>query len=183
GLAFRTKLHKHIPISLVKARFANETNVPKGARCKWDRYGNRTWFTCGVSSPLTEGKALWSAEQVAFASRYFSVQWDRLVSYGPFLDPKWKISIVGRKAVFDSVETVIAGRAVHLMEVEVGIKEGEAGEEKRLYKAITKVLVEAGVEICTPTQLPKTLRLFEALQREGRGRKEGFEEDKQWPLM
>ncbi|KAL9606946.1 MAG: hypothetical protein Q9167_008088 [Letrouitia subvulpina] len=183
GLAFRTKLHKHVPISLVKARFGDKMNATEGAQCKWDRYGNNSWFTCGVSSPLVEGKALWSAEQVAFASRYFSVQWDQLVSYGPFLNPKWKIRIMGRKAVFDSVEAVIAGRFVHLMEVEVGVKEQEVEERGGLYKAITRVLVEAGVVICKPTQLPKTLRLFEALQRGGGAWEEGFKEDKQWPLV
>ena len=156
--------------------------MPEGAQCKWDRYGNGSWFTCGVSSPLVEGKALWSDEQRAFASRYFSVQWDRLVSYGPFSNPKWKIRIMGRKAVFDSVEAVVAGRAVHLMEVEIGVKEKEVGEEERLYEAITRVLVEAGVVICVPTQLPKTLRLFEMLQGQGQFGVEVFEEDEQRPL-
>lgn len=170
---------------MVKARFADELDdVPDGPKCKWDRYGNQSWFTCGVSSPLEEGKALWSAEQVAFAERYSStpVRWDRLVPYGPFLDPKWKIRIMGRKAVFDSVEAEIAGRVVHLMEVEVKVKEKEVGKEGGLYEAITRVLVEARVMICRPEQLPKTLRLFQALQRGGRGGEEGFGEDKQWPL-
>ena len=168
---------------MVKARFADEIDVPEGAECKWDRYGNASWFTCGVSSPVEEGKALWSAKQVAFASRYFSVQWDRLVPYGPFLDPKWKIRIEGRKAVFDSVEAVVAGRVVHLMEVEVGVKKKKVSKEKGLYEAITKVLVSAGVAICKPTQLPKTVRLFEALQLGGQGGEEGFGEDEQWPLV
>ncbi|KAI4217423.1 MAG: hypothetical protein LQ351_000018 [Letrouitia transgressa] len=189
GLAFRTKLHKHVPISMVKARFADESDdVSEGAKCKWDRYGNRSWFTCGVSSPLVEGKGLWSAEQVSFAERYFpSIQWDRLVPYGPFLNPKWKIKISGRKAVFDSVEAVIAGQVVHLMEVEVKVKENEVGKEGGLYEAITRVLADARVIICGPTQLPKTLRLFKALQwgeeGEEEGEEEGFGEDKQRPLI
>ena len=60
GLAFRTKLHKHVPVSMVKARADNETGVPEAdeALCKWDRYGNATWYTCGLLAPLEETKPL-----------------------------------------------------------------------------------------------------------------------------
>ena len=169
---------------MVKARFANETHdVPEGAQCKWDRYGNASWFTCGISSPRVEGKALWSAEQMAFASRYHSVQWDQLVPYGPFLNPKWKFRILGKKAVFDSVEAVVDGQLIHLMEVEVGVKGKRVRKEKGLYEAITKYLMDSGVAICSSPQLPKTLRLFEALRLNRQRGEDRYEDYEQRPLV
>ena len=38
GVAFRTKVKKHQPLSMIKARFEDETkNVPPEADCVWDR--------------------------------------------------------------------------------------------------------------------------------------------------
>ena len=184
GLAFRTKLHKSVPISMVKVRFPNDKiEKPDGTECKWDRYGNGTWFTCRVANTLEEGKPLWSAEQIAFAERYFEVQWDQLIPYGPLVNPKWKIRILGHKTVFDSVDAEVDGETLHLMEVEIGVKKPKHGKKKKLYKKITKILVDAGVRICEEPQLPKTLRLFEALERKGQGGSDGLAATEQRPLM
>ena len=162
GLGFRTKVRKHHPISLIKARFGEENeDVPIEADCVWDQYGNATFFTCGLPSPLNDqAEERWSADQVAFAERYQDVDWNGLVPYGPFLNPKWKLRMEGHKAVFDDVRVPTAGSMLHIMEVEVKVKRSKS---KKVHKAITKYLEDHGVVICKPVQLPKTLRLFKAL--------------------
>lgn len=132
-------------------------------------------FTCGVPSPLVEGQPVWSDAQIKFATRYHpEIQWDRLVPYGPFLNPKWKIRIKDRIAVFDSVEVVLplSGKKVHLMEVEIGIKGKKVKKGDKYYRKFTKHLEKRGVVICEEPQLPKTLRLFEALAKDNEERKE-----------
>ena len=162
GLGFRTKVKKHKPISLIKARFSKKTkNVPAEADCVWDRYGNTTYFTCGLPSPLCNGtERIWSNDQIAFAGRYQDVDWEGLVPYGPFHNPKWKLHIEGYKAVFDDVMASAAGSTLHIMELEIGLKRSKSDE---VHRNITKYLEDRGVVICEPLQLPKTLRLFSAL--------------------
>ena len=166
GLGLRTKVKKHdpgYPISMVKARFGAETdNVPEQADCVWDQYGKTDYYTCGMMSILPEideSENLWSPEQKAFAERYQAVNWDTLVPYGPFMNPKWKLRIDGHKAVFDDV----VAEPLHLMEIEIEVKKKHG---KKVHKRITKYLQDRGVVICDP-QLPKTLRLFEYLVENG----------------
>ena len=163
GLAFRTKVKKHQPISMIKARFNEETeDVPSAADCVWDRYGDSPFFTCSLAFPLLdETRASWSEEQIAFARRYQYVDFDELVPYGPFLNPKWKLRIEGYKAVFDDVMAVAANSPLHLMEIEVGVN---MSKQEKVHRKITKYLRSRGVVICDEPQLPKTLRLFDALE-------------------
>lgn len=170
GLAFRTKVKKHgkraYPISLIKARFDEETgNVPPKVDCVWDRYGNSTYYTCGLPFPLHDGlkeKHIWSEDQVAFAERYQHVNWDSLVPYGPYLNPKWKLHIEGYKAVFDDVMAFAGDSPLHLMEIEV---EAKKSKDDEVHKKITEYLRSCGVVICEEPELSKTLRLFDALDR------------------
>lgn len=165
GLGLRTKVKKHdpgYPISMVKARFGAETdNVPERAECVCDQYGNTSYYTCGmleILPELDETLDLWSPAQKAFAERYQAVDWNALVPYGPFMNPKWKLRIKGHKAVFDDV----VASPLHLMEIEVEVKK-KHGE--KVHRKMSKYLKKKGVVICEP-QLPKTLRLFESLRNE-----------------
>lgn len=162
GLAFRTKVHKHQPISMIKARFNEEMeDVPPEANCVWDRYGGSTFYTCSLAFPLVdEAQAVWSEEQMAFAARYHSVDFDGLVSYGPYLNPKWKTYIAEHKAVFDDVMAFAGDTPLHIMELEMP---AEISEAESVYDQVTRYLELRGVVICDEPQLPKTLRLFEAL--------------------
>lgn len=171
GLAFRTKVkhHKHPqPVSMVKARFEEEIDdVPEGVQCVWDRYGEETFFTCALAFPLDGDDSkkdldiLWSPSQIAFALRYQAVDFEYLVPYGPYLNPKWKVKIAGYKGVFDDVMATDArGRPLHLMEIEIEAKMNHAEE---VFEDVTAFLKDAGVVVCDEPQLPKTLRLFEAL--------------------
>lgn len=166
GLGFRMKVKKHgrqaYRVSMIKARFDEESeNVPLEADCVWDQYGQSTYFTCGMPCPLDdETEDIWSNSQIAFAERYQEMDWASLVPYGPFLNPKWKLHIQGYKAVFDDVMAEIAGSPLHLMEVEV---EAESSIGDEVHEKIDKYLRGRGVKICEPLQLPKTLRLFAAL--------------------
>ncbi|KAI9757838.1 MAG: hypothetical protein M1835_000631, partial [Candelina submexicana] len=167
GLSFRTKFKHHDPgylISLIKARFGAETdNVPPEADCIWDQYGNASYYTCGLPSIVAtadETVELWSPTQKAFAERYQHIDWDALVPYGPFMNPKWKLRILGHKGVFDDV----VASPLHLMEIEISVKKRKGD---KVHKKITKYLQDRGVVICEP-QLPKTLRLFERLGHEDR---------------
>jgi len=159
---------------LNKSEFDEENeNVPLDADCGWDEYGNSTYFTCGMISPLDEGvediEDIWSDDQVAFAERYQEVGWDGLVPYGPFLNPKWKLHIEGYKAVFDDVIAEAAGSTLHLMEIEVEVKKSKG---EKVHKKIEEYLRGRGVTICEPLQLPKTLRLFSALDGAARANPE-----------
>lgn len=189
GLAFRTKVHHNISISMIKARFADETsNVPTTANCVWDRYGDTTFFTCSMASNLTSPspsaspssststfpsrlpppspqKGIWSPSQISFATRYHAINWTALVPYGPYLDPKWKLQIAGYNATFDDVMAWTPdGRELHLMEIEV---KANMSDGKVVYDAVTRELERRGVVLCSPVQRSKTSRLFRAL--EGRG--------------
>ena len=165
GIGLRTKVKKHdpgYPISMIKARFGDyNENVPSAADCVWNRYGNVTSYTCGLMNVLSEiggahGEDVWSEEQVAFVQRYQDVEWRELVLFGPYLNPKWKIHVLGMKAVLDDVQAL----PLHLMEIEIGVKKSRG---KEIYDRVNEVLEEAGVVLCEK-QLPKTLRLLEYLE-------------------
>ena len=168
GLAFRTKVKKHdpgYPISVIKARFdAFNEDVPGEAVCVWDRYGNGTTYTCGLSAVLAEvggggeGESVWSSEQKAFARRYQDVVWEDLVPFGPYENPKWKVRVLGRKAVFDDVQAA----GMHLMEIELSAARSEA---EGVYEEVTAFLRERGVVLCEK-QVPKTLKLLDHLEEE-----------------
>lgn len=173
GIAFRTKVKKHdpgYPISMIKARFGElNENVPGAADCVWDRYGNDTTYTCGLASVLSEvggaeGESVWSPEQRDFAGRYADVMWQDLVPFGPYMNPKWKIHLLGVKAVFDDVQAL----PLHLMEIEIGVP--KAGSDA-VYASVDAYLRERGVGLCEK-QWPKTLRLFDFLVNEAG--EEGF---------
>lgn len=154
GVMFRTKVNKGDPFSVIKVRFAEKpARLPPNADCVWDRYGDYVPYTCGARYLLSDKtKDIWSEDQVRFAEKYDDIDWDGLVPYGPFLDGKWKIRILGHKAKLDDV---VAGK-LHLMEIELSTP--RIGSEE-VYNKVTAYLEEHRVMLCDPQQ-SKTLRLF-----------------------
>ncbi|KAJ5230027.1 hypothetical protein N7489_010735 [Penicillium chrysogenum] len=164
GLMFRTKTNKGQPLSTVKVRFPEVVpGVPDFVDCSWDYYGgNRPSFTCEKRCPLDS--KIWHEEQVQFAERYGTVDWDKLRAYGPYQNAKWKVQVGGHKAKFDDV---VAGE-LHLMEIEAKVLREEADDA---LQAITNYLNERSVVLCEP-QEGKTMRLFRAMGHFGNGREE-----------
>ncbi|RGP59483.1 hypothetical protein FLONG3_11177 [Fusarium longipes] len=154
GVMFRTKVNKGDPYSVIKVRFDEKpAHLPLGADCVWDRYGDHIPYTCGSRYLLSDKtKGIWSKDQIRFAEKYDDIDWDGLVPYGPFLDGKWKLRILGHKAKLDDV---VAGK-MHLMEIELSTP--RIGSEE-VYEMVTAYLEKHGVLLCDPQQ-PKTLRLF-----------------------
>ncbi|KAK3175525.1 hypothetical protein K4F52_010201 [Lecanicillium sp. MT-2017a] len=158
GLMFRTKTNKGQPLSVVKVRFEDQTSdVPDFVECGWNSYGeNWPTYTCEKRCPLSSPpKEIWRDEQVRFAQRYESVNWDALHPFGPYMNPKWKIRIDGYKAKFDDVRA----EGLHLMEIETKVP---LAEEREVVKRITSYLVDRGVVLCE-RQEGKTMRLFQSM--------------------
>lgn len=154
GLMFRTKTRKGQEISSIKVRFPEETrDAPVTVKCVWDRYDHGTYFTCEKQSPLN-GSDLWSEEQVQFAERYGAVIWNRLVAFGPYPNPKWKLRLRGYNATFDDV----AADSFHLMEIEVKVPRFRSA---RVYRRVTEYLNSCGITLCS-RQEARTMRLFRA---------------------
>lgn len=154
GLMFRTKTNKGQPLSTVKVRFDKETlDVPEFVECAWDRYGDKSTYTCEKRCPLDlNASSVWCDEQVDFAGQYKDIDWSGMTAYGSYQDAKWKLRLEGYKAKFDDVAT----GSLHLMEIEAKVPIKKAD---KAYKAITRSLNDRGVVLCEP-QEGKTLRLF-----------------------
>lgn len=179
GLMFRTKTRRGEELSAVKAHFdPRESDTPelffrtKGAGinktmpdtperflCVWDRYGNDVSFACQIQSLLAGRKELWTDEQVRFAERCQRVIWGDLVGFGPNPNPKWRLNVIGHRAVLDDVP---AG-SFHLMELEVKVFKHEGDE---VYENISTYLRERGIVLCHK-QESKTIRLFRAMGYDG----------------
>jgi hypothetical protein len=157
GLMFRAKVRAGQNISMVKARVMEVSDVPSSAICLWDRYGDDVAFVCKMQSPINNLTRIWSDEQVHFAEHSWGkIDWDELVEFGPYQNPKWKqLKIHGYKVVFDDV----AVPQHHLMEVELKVRRSRS---EIAYQIITEYLENAGVVLCE-RQEPKTIRLFRAL--------------------
>ncbi|KEY63918.1 hypothetical protein S7711_10239 [Stachybotrys chartarum IBT 7711] len=177
GLMFRTKTRRGEELSAVKARFdpttsdaaagffgdkekvdVNRTKSNDSAErffCVWDRYGNNTSFTCQIQSLLAGRMELWTDEQVRFAEHCQNVTWEDLVGFGPYPNPKWRLNMLGVRAVFDNV---VAG-PFHLMELEVKVLKYKGDE---VYEMISRYLIEHDILLCQK-QEPRTIRLFEAM--------------------
>ncbi|KAJ5771439.1 uncharacterized protein N7511_003490 [Penicillium nucicola] len=155
GLMFRTKTNKGQPLSTVKVRFPRAvSDVPDFVDCSWNQYGtNLPSFTCEKRCPLDS--AVWQEEQVQFAERYQTVEWNALRPYGPYQNGKWKLCIEEYKVKFDDV---VAGD-LHLMEIEVKVVREDAYDA---LQAITRHLKKKDVLLCE-TQDGKTMRLFRAM--------------------
>ncbi|POR37233.1 Uncharacterized protein TPAR_02562 [Tolypocladium paradoxum] len=183
GLMFRTKTRRDEELSAVKARFDPRASVaPDGFLrdrealveaqfnitaldtrerflCVWDRYGSDTSFSCQIQSTLAGRTGLWTDEQIRFAERCQSVTWDNLVAFGPSPNPKWRLHVLGHRAVFDDVQ---AG-SFHLMELEVKVLKHNGDE---VFEKITRYLRERGIMLCHK-QEPRSLRLFQAMGYHG----------------
>lgn len=158
GLMFRTKVRGGRDISMIKVRVGKETsNLPRSGICLWDRYGDLVGFACKMQSPINNKTSIWSDDQVHFAHHFWSsIDWDELVEFGPYPNPKWKqLKIRGYKSVLDDV----AVPSHHLMELEVKVPK-HRGEVA--YQTITEYLRNAGVVLCGQ-QESKTIRLFRAM--------------------
>jgi hypothetical protein len=158
GIMFRTKTNKGQPLSVIKVRFDEETSdVPDFVECGWGSYGqNSPTYTCEKRCPLDSPPGeIWRKKQIRFAERYKDITWSAFHPYGPYLNPKWKIRIGGRKAKFDNV----LAEGMNLMELEVKVPLTEADEA---VESITKYLEEQGVALCEP-QEGKTMRLFRSM--------------------
>ncbi|KAJ5872304.1 uncharacterized protein N7529_004657 [Penicillium soppii] len=155
GLMFRTKTNKGQPLSTVKVRFPGAvTDLPDFVDCSWNQYGNNSpSFTCEKRCALDS--TIWQEEQVRFAERYETIDWDALHAYGPYPNAKWKVRIKGYKTKFDDV---VVGD-LHLMEIEVKVLREEA---HGALQTITKHLKKRNVVLCEPQQ-GKTMRLFRAM--------------------
>jgi hypothetical protein len=155
GLSFRTKGKPGKEKSSVKVRFPGpNAGVPPEADCSWDRYGDAETYTCEETAPL-DGGSPWSAAQKAFAGRYHAVDWTTLAAWGPYANPKWKLTVSGHKAVFDTVEAA----GLHLMELSVKVPRADGDA---VYRSVSSDLRARGVTLC-PVQEGKTERLFRAL--------------------
>ncbi|KAL4912348.1 hypothetical protein BDW62DRAFT_215089 [Aspergillus aurantiobrunneus] len=158
GLMLRSKVRGGREISVVKVQLAtSESNTGLHAKvCRWDRYGNKTTFVCKRQAPMNP-RHLWSTKQRQLAEDSQSdVAWDKLVSYGPYPNPKWKsLHVEGYDGVLDDV----AVQSLHIMELEVKV---HRAEEESAYQAITGHLSARGVVLCD-RQESKTMRLFRAM--------------------
>lgn len=156
GISLRTKGQPGAIESSIKIRFIGPMSPGIEGECSWDRYGVDLNYTCVVSSRIQFGqKEIWSYEQQRFVEKFQHVDWDLLKSYGPFQNPKWKVTVSGYKAIFDSVET----GPLHLMELSVKVKKSN---EKSAFDAISTFLAGKGVGLCK-IQEGKTLRHFRSL--------------------
>jgi hypothetical protein len=169
GFMFRRKINKHIEISAVKVRFENKTlvDVPENLNvsCEWDRYGERSWYTCQRRDPLAEiAHGLWSDAQRAFVEHYCDdIAWDELVPYGPFWNTKWKVDVFPVEEVRTVFDTVTVGEE-DLMEIELKVPKDRADS---VHVQISQHLEEIGVRLCE-RQEPRTLRVFRALDKSHR---------------
>jgi hypothetical protein len=158
GLMFRTKVRGGQEISIVKVQLATpKSHMRHHAKvCRWDRYGNKTTFICKRQAPL-KGSNLWSTEQRRLAEDFQSdIIWEKLIGYGPYMNPKWKtLRVEGYEAVLDDV----AVQSLHLMELEVKV---DLAEKNIVYRAVTEHLCAQGVVICA-RQESKTMRLFRTM--------------------
>lgn len=179
GLMFRTKTRRGEELSVVKAHFDPRTSdalegffrdkeahinrtvsdTPERFLCVWDRYGNDASFTCQIQSLLDGRKELWTDEQIRFAERCQSVIWGDLVGFGPNPNSKWRLNVVGHRAVFDDVQV----GPFHLMELEVKVLKHKGDE---VYEKISRYLRECGILLCHK-QEPRTIRLFQAMGYDG----------------
>jgi hypothetical protein len=160
GIMFRTKTRASQEISLIKIQFSKKIlNVPHKVKCLWDRYGDKQTYVCKLQSPVN-GKKIWSDKQIQFAEHFWnSVIWNKLIPFGPYLNPKWKwLKIKGYNAVFDDVEAL----SIHLMELEVKVPKHEGDVA---YQIITKHLKKCRVVLCD-YQESRTMRLFRAINNE-----------------
>lgn len=156
GLMFRTKTRAGREISVVKVRSAvPESRAHYRSNCRWDRYGNETAFVCTQQDSVGRHH-IWSEKQRQFAEKQQRpILWEKLVGYGPYLNPKWKtLQLAGREAVLDSVIT----ESMQVMELEVKV---HSVEEETVYNAITEHLRERGIVLCM-RQESKSMRLFRA---------------------
>jgi hypothetical protein len=149
---FRTKVRAGKKISVVKVRpDVNTTDVAHG-KCLWDRYGNDTSFVCSKQSNVKSWR-IWSKKQARLVENFTYVDWDELVEFGPYMNPKWKkLNITGYQADFDDVEA----DGHHLMELEVKVP---MDGSQVAYNNITDHLKSHEVVLCDHEE-SKTMRLF-----------------------
>jgi hypothetical protein len=157
GLSFRTKGKPDKLESSVKVRFPDRrSGLPPEADCSWDRYGAAETYTCEETNALDgSGASPWSAAQKGFVAGYQTVDWSALSAFGPYENPKWKLKVAGRKAVFDTVEA----EGLHLMELSVKVPKSDDAD---VYRAVGGELGADGVVLCA-RQEGKTSRLLRAL--------------------
>ncbi|MDR3606395.1 MAG: hypothetical protein P4M08_03330 [Oligoflexia bacterium] len=92
---------------------------------------------------------------MSLINQYHSVNWDSLVAFGPYPNPKWDITIADQDATFDTVDA----DSLHLMELEVVVSKAQ---DAAVYSDVTRALQQAGVVLCE-VQEGKTARLLRAM--------------------
>lgn len=153
GIFLKLKEKKKTETSSVKI-VIDRMNIPalSDLECEIDRYGNARQMKCEIEKDVIYGH-LWSKEQKMLAENRGTIDWDNLVSIGPFHEQKWKRSYYNLPVSLDVL--FVPGRQPI---AELSVKTTFL-KEARVYESINGWLVKNGVSLCR-VQQGKIFRLI-----------------------